>query len=321
MAQHWTIDQVPDLTGKTAIITGANSGLGYETAKGLGRKGAYVVMACRDVAKGAEAAAMLQREYLAGSFVVEALDLADLGSVRQFATTFVQRFTALDILCNNAGVMHLPMRQTADGFEMQFGTNHLGHFALTGLLLPVILRTPQARVVTMSSVLHRSGKIDFADLQGRTSYNSQRAYGQSKLANLLFAYELQRKFEAHGIAAISVAAHPGYAATNLQLAGPQMAGSRLRTGMMTVANRVLAQSAARGALPIIYAATAPDVQGGEYFGPDGFMEMRGSPAKVHSSARSYDRVVAEQLWRVSEELTGVQYETILDRTPRGAPLA
>ncbi len=321
MAEHWTIDQVPDLTGKVAVITGANSGLGYETASALGRKGAHVVMACRDMTKGAEAAARLQRQYLAGSFVVEALDLADLGSIRRFAATFVQRFSALHILCNNAGVMHLPLRQTADGFEMQFGTNHLGHFALTGLLLPVITQTSQARVVTTSSGLHRSGQLNFADLQSRTSYNPQRAYSQSKLANLLFAYELQRKFEAHGLSAMSVAAHPGYAATNLQFAGPHMEGSALKTGIMTLANRVLAQSAAMGALPVIYAATAPEVRGGEYFGPDGFMEMRGFPAKVHSNARSYDRAVAEQLWMVSEELTGVTYEPVLSSSSHVAPSA
>jgi hypothetical protein len=203
--------------------------------------------------------------------------------------------------------MAIPRRATADGFEMQFGTNHLGHFALTGLLLPLVLRTPAARVVTVSSGAHIFGRINFDDLQSERSYSKWGAYGQSKLANLLFAYELQRKLTAAGSQAISVAAHPGYAATNLQSVGPEMAGSRIGKRTMSAANRVLAQSAAMGALPEVYAATSLAVLGGDYIGPEGLMGQRGFPKKVKSNTRSYDQAAAARLWAVSEELTGVKY--------------
>jgi NAD(P)-dependent dehydrogenase (short-subunit alcohol dehydrogenase family) len=235
-----------------------------------------------------------------------ALDLADLRSVRSFADTLRARYDTLALLINNAGVMALPYRRTVDGFEMQFGTNHLGHFALTGLLLPAILATPRARVVTVSSGAHTNGSIDFDNLDGSKGYTPWRAYAQSKLANLLFAYELQRRFAAAGATALSVGCHPGWAATNLQAAGPRMAGARLRVRLMTIANRVLAQSAAMGALPILYAATAEGVNGCDYIGPTSWGGMRGYPGKVRSSARSYDVALARRLWQVSEELTGVR---------------
>jgi NAD(P)-dependent dehydrogenase (short-subunit alcohol dehydrogenase family) len=243
-----------------------------------------------------------------GSLELMSLDLANLASVRTFADAFMSRFTKLDILVNNAGVMHIPYRKTADGFEMHFGTNHLGHFALTGLLLPVISRTPRARVVTVSSVLHKGGHINFDDLNMQQAYDRNKAYSQSKLANLLFAYELQRQFEAHGVDAISVAAHPGYSATNLQFVGPQMRQSSFEVRIAALMNRFIAQSAAMGALPTLYAAAAPVVLGGQYSGPDGFMENRGYPTVVKSNAESYDRAVAERLWKVSEQLTGVHYQ-------------
>jgi len=308
--QHWTVENMPDLTGKVAIVTGANSGLGYEVARALAYKGATLIMACRDAKKGEEAVLKLRQEFPKAKLELMPLDLADLNSIRSFAETFSQKYSTLDILCNNAGVMAIPYRQTAQGFEMQFGTNHLGHFALTGLLLPVILKTPnQPRIVTTSSALHRSGQINFADLASKNSYSPGGAYSQSKLANLLFAYELQRQLTAKGSNAISTAAHPGYAATNLQAAGPLMTGSALRLRLMQVAS-LLAQSAAMGALPTIYAATAAGVQGGEYFGPAGFMEMRGYPKAVRSNERSYDTELAKKLWAVSEELTGVSFNLV-----------
>jgi NAD(P)-dependent dehydrogenase (short-subunit alcohol dehydrogenase family) len=237
-----------------------------------------------------------------------ALDLSDLGSVRHFAAAFRQRFESLPLLINNAGVMAWHYARTVGGFEMQFGTNHLGHFALTGLLLPALIAAPHARVVVVSSDMHASGKIDFDNLDAKQSYRPWRAYSQSKLANLLFAYELQRRMKAAGVDALAVGCHPGYAATNLQAAGPRLSGSRFRERLSEVANRLFAQSAAMGALPTLYAATAADIRGGEYIGPLGLLSLRGAPGKVRSSARSHDRAVAARLWLLSEQLTGVRYD-------------
>ncbi len=307
MTTKWTTHDIPDLTGKTAVVTGANSGTGFEATQALAKKGARVIMACRSASKGKDALKEIQRKSPDASMELMHLDLANLAAVRGFAETFAAHYDRLDILCNNAGVMALPPRQTADGFEMQFGTNHLGHFALTGLLLPLLLKTPQARVVTMSSNLHRQGVIRFDDLQGQQSYKKWVAYSQSKLANLLFTYELQRKLDIAGASVISVAAHPGYAATNLQYAGPQMSGSTLQLQIMKLGNLV-AQSAEMGALPMLYAATAPNVPGGSYFGPGGLMEFWGHPTQVRSNTRSHNREDAARLWLVSEELTGVSYQ-------------
>ena len=303
----WIEQNIPDLTGKVAVITGANSGLGFEAAQILAAKGAHIVLAVRDVAKGEQAAQEIKGVVPAASLEVLSLDLASLASARRFAEAFPAAYSRLDMLINNAGVMAIPRRVTADGFEMQFGTNHVGHFALTGLLLPLILKTPSSRIVTVSSGAHMFGKINFDDLQSERSYSKFGVYGQSKLANLLFAYELQRRLEAAGSGAISVAAHPGYASTNLQSVGPQMEGSKLGARTMSAANRILAQSAAMGALPEVYAATSPAVRGGDYIGPDGFMGQKGFPQKVGSNGRSYDQEVAARLWSVSEELTGVGY--------------
>ena len=304
---RWIEENVPDLTGKVAIVTGANSGLGLETTRVLARKGAQVVLAVRSEAKGAAAAAEIRAGASAASLAVMPLDLANLESVRRFAAAFLAAHDRLDILVNNAGVMAIPHCKTADGFEMQFGTNHLGHFFLTGLLAPVILKTPGARVVTVSSGAHLFGRIRFDDLNGERSYSKWGAYAQSKLANLLFAYELQRKLDAVGSSVLSVAAHPGYAATNLQCVGPEMEGSGFNLRVMSAANRVFAQSAAMGALPEIYAATSPEVRGGDYIGPDGFLGHRGFPRKAESSSRSRDQDVAARLWTASEQLTGVKY--------------
>ena len=303
----WIEQNIPDLTGKVAVITGANSGLGFEAANILAAKGARVVLAVRDVVKGEQAAQEIKGVVPAASLEVLSLDLASLASARRFAEAFPAAYSRLDMLINNAGVMAIPRRVTADGFEMQFGTNHVGHFALTGLLLPLILKTPSSRIVTVSSGAHMFGKINFDDLQSERSYSKFGVYGQSKLANLLFAYELQRRLEAAGSGAISVAAHPGYASTNLQSVGPQMEGSKLGARTMSAANRILAQSAAMGALPEVYAATSPAVRGGDYIGPDGFMGQKGFPQKVGSNSRSYDQKDAARLWSVSEGLTGVGY--------------
>ena len=301
---------MPDLAGKTVVVTGANSGIGLEAAREITRKHAHVVLACRDVARGDEAAATIRGEQPSASLEVAQLDLASLESIHRFAREVSDRHPTIDLLCNNAGVMAIPRRETADGFEMQFGTNHLGHFALTGLLLERLLSAPQARVVTVSSTAHRPGRINFEDLGSAHSYGKWIAYAQSKLANLLFTYELQRRFERAGVTAISVACHPGYAATNLQFAGPRMSGSSLMAAIMTIGNRLFSQSAAMGALPTLYAATAPEVRGGDYVGPDGPLENTGHPHKTKSSARSHDAAVAARLWEVSEQLTSVRYEAL-----------
>lgn len=309
MAQtQWTNNDIPNQRGKLAVVTGGNSGIGYEAALALATKGAHVILAVRSAEKGQAAVTSIQRAHPGAQVEVIALDLSNLGSVRHFAETFSQRFEALPLLINNAGVMALPFARTADGFEMQFGTNHLGHFALTGLLMPAILAAPNARVIMVSSGLHTSGTIDFDNLDGAKSYSRWGAYSQSKLANLLFAYELQRRFTAAGIGVIVAGCHPGYAATNLQSAGARMQGSRVSELLSNVANRLFAQSAAMGALPTLYAATAADVNGCDYIGPVGLLGMRGAPGKIKSSARSYDTTVAARLWQVSEQLTGVRYD-------------
>lgn len=303
----WTADDVPDLTGKTVVVTGGNSGIGFEAARQMARKGAHVILACRDAGRAAEAVGQIRTLQPSSSLEAMSLDLASLESVHRFARDFAAKGIPLDVLCNNAGVMAIPRRTTAEGFEMQLGTNHLGHFALTGLLLEALLAAPAARVVNVSSTAHKPGRIDFDDLQGEKRYRKWMAYAQSKLANLLFTYELQRRLEAAGAPAISVACHPGYAATNLQSVGPQMSGSRLAARLMDVGNRFFSQPAAMGALPTLYAATSPDARGGDYIGPDGFMENYGHPRKARSTARSHDREVARRLWEVSEQLTSVRY--------------
>ena len=304
---RWIKEDISTLTGKIAVITGANSGIGYEAAEILAQKGAHVVLAVRNESKGVKAAREIRSRLPTADVEVMALNLASQTSIRAFADAFAAKHDRLDLLINNAGVMAIPRRETADGFEMQLGTNHLGHFALTGLLLPLILKTPQARTVTVSSGAHQMGQINFDDLQSRQSYKKWGAYAQSKLANLLFAYELQRRLAAAGSNAISVAAHPGYAATNLQSVGPQMEGSRIQGAAMSLMNRVVAQSAEMGSLPTVYAAASPDVRGGDYIGPGGLMGQRGWPKKVQSNSRSHDEADATRLWAVSEELTGVTY--------------
>jgi NAD(P)-dependent dehydrogenase (short-subunit alcohol dehydrogenase family) len=305
MAAKWTAADIPEQSGRTAVVTGANSGLGLVTARELARAGAAVVIACRNTAKGEQAATAIRDAAPSVEVRVAELDLADLASVRAFAERLSAEHDRLDLLVNNAGVMAPPRRLTKDGFESQLGTNHLGHFALTGLVLGTLLAAPAPRVVTLSSGAHRIGSIKFDDLQRERGYNNWSAYGQSKLANLLFCFELQRRATEAGSSLRSVAAHPGYAATNLQFAGPSRLYER---AIMAVTNRVIAQSAEMGALPTLYAATAPDLPGGSFVGPDGFMEQRGYPHIVTAAGKAYDEDAWRRLWETSVRLTGVQYE-------------
>ncbi len=295
------MNDIPDQSGRTAVITGANSGIGLVTARELVRAGAHVVMACRDTTKGDAAAATIRADVAGAQLDVEALDLASLDSVRAFAERCPHE--RLDLLINNAGVMAPPYTKTADGFELQLGTNHLGHFALTGRLLDRLLRTPRSRVVTISSTAHKFGRINFDDLQSERSYVRWRAYGQSKLANLLFTLELDRRLREVDADVLAVAAHPGYSATNLQFAATP---SRIERLGSVVLNRVVAQSADRGALPTLYAATA-DIPGNSFVGPDGIQEMRGEPKVVRPVRAARDEQTARRLWDVSEQLTGVRY--------------
>jgi NAD(P)-dependent dehydrogenase (short-subunit alcohol dehydrogenase family) len=304
---NWTIAKATDQNDRVVIITGGNSGIGFEVGKALAALNAHAILAVRDIKKGDQAVDEILLNHPQASVEYRLLDLADLASIQEFAQRIQSDFSRLDLLVNNAGVMAIPRRETADGFEMQFGTNHLGHFALTGHLLPLLLVTKGSRVVTVSSALHERGEMRFDDLMGVEHYGKQSAYSQSKLANLLFAYELQRKLEGIKTETISVAAHPGYAATNLQYAGPDMEGSSGMRAVMKLANSVFAQSAEMGALPILYAALSEEVQGGDYVGPDGFLGMRGYPTVTQSSQTSHDLQAADHLWQVSIDLTGVDF--------------
>ncbi|HEY5431549.1 MAG TPA: oxidoreductase [Solirubrobacteraceae bacterium] len=306
MAGGWTAADIADQAGRQMIVTGANSGLGLATARELARAGAGVILACRDLTKGEQALTQVRAAASdAASVRLEQLDLADLASVRDFAARVAGDPGHLDVLINNAGVMAPPRRETVDGFESQFGTNHLGHFALTGRLLALLSAAPAPRVVTLSSAAHRMGSIKFDDLQRRRGYNNWLAYGQSKLANLMFCFELQRRAIAADSRLLSLAAHPGYAATNLQFAGPAHFWERWP---MAAANKLYAQSADMGALPALYAATVPDLPGAAFIGPDGLMEGRGHPRMVGAAGRAYDEDGARRLWEQSEQLTGVRYE-------------
>jgi NAD(P)-dependent dehydrogenase (short-subunit alcohol dehydrogenase family) len=304
MADKWTAADMPSQSGRTAVVTGSNVGLGLVDARELARAGAKVVMAVRDTAKGESAASGIRAAVPEADVVVSQLDLADLASVREFAERFQGQQDRLDVLINNAGVMAPPRRTTVDGFESQFGTNHLGHFALTGLLLGELLKAPEPRVVTVSSPAHRIGTIKFDDLQRERGYNNWLAYGQSKLANLMFAFELNHRAVQAGTALKSYAAHPGYSATNLQFAGPAQWYERLGGA---IGNRLIAQSADMGALPTLYASTVPDLPGGSFVGPDGFLEQRGHPHLVTAAGKAYEQENWRRLWDVSEELTGVRY--------------
>ena len=307
-AHHWTAADIPNLAGKTAIVTGSTAGLGLVAATELAAHGASVTLAVRDVARGEEVARAIIDAYPEASVQVALLDLTSLASIREFATGYIKSHKRLDILINNAGIMGVPTRETtADGFEAQFGTNHLGHFALTGLLLPVISKTKGARIVTVSSNLHKTGRMNFDDLMGEKSYKPWAAYGQSKLANLLFTSELQRRLEKAKIDAIAVAAHPGWSNTSLMKSGPMKGRSKFMTGLAQWVTDRMAQPGTMGALNELYAATAADVHGNEYFGPDGKSEQKGYPRKVDRSQFAKNAADAKRLWDVSEKLTGISY--------------
>lgn len=305
---NWTVKDIPSQQGKLAIITGANSGIGLHAARELARVGCAVILGCRSAEKAATTRQLIEREIPGALVEPSVLDLADLASVRSFATKFVSSGRRLDLLINNAGVMALPTRQTtANGFELQFGTNHLGHFALTGLLLHPLLAAPAARVVTVSSIAHRGGKIRFDDLQWQQDYQPWPAYRQSKLANLLFGYELERRFERSGVTARSMIVHPGVATTNLFTNGPG-SDKGFFNAIVPKLIQLVGQSDEQGALPTLYGATSPDAKGGRFYGPDGFRQMRGYPVEVKPESGADNPATAARLWAVSEELTSVHYD-------------
>ena len=296
----WSEHDVPEQTGRIAIVTGANSGIGLETARVLAQKGAQVILACRNQEKGEAACANIKQGNPQARVEFQPLDLSSLESIKIFTDSFTAVHQRLSLLINNAGIMMMPsLRRTVDGFELQFGTNHLGHFALTGRLLSILLQTPNSRVVTVSSVMHRYGPFHFNNLNAEKSYSPTRAYGYSKLANLLFMRELQRRCVKASSSMLSSAAHPGSTRTNLQQYKPSF------RWMMSLP--FAAQEPPAGALPTLYAATAADVVGGDYFGPQGWFEMTGPPAKAYMSKHARDDEAAQRLWALSEQLTGVAY--------------
>jgi NAD(P)-dependent dehydrogenase (short-subunit alcohol dehydrogenase family) len=298
---NWTAADMPSQDGRLAIVTGANSGLGFHVATELGRAGAHVILACRDQGRGQDALNRMKTEVPDGDYELRSLDVASLEAVRAFAAEAPEK---IDLLINNAGVMAPPYRKTVDGFEMQFGTNYLGHFALTGLLLERLEAADAPRVVTAGSNMHKMGKIPWNDLQSETKYKPHGAYSNSKLANLMFAFELQRRATAAGSKLISAAAHPGWSATGLYDQG----GASLTEKLMALPTRYLAQSSFDGALPTMYAATAPDVPPGAYVGPSKRMETVGPPKLVEGSARARSEADGRRLWEISEQLSGVRYE-------------
>ena len=304
--KHWTESDIPDLHGRVALVTGANRGLGLETTRALAAHGAHVIMAVRDLNQGHRAAAEIRQTVPGASLEPDSVDLSSLASVRAFAARVVHIHARLDLLFNNAGITAIPRQETSDGFEMQFGTNHLGHFALTGLLIPRLVTTPGSRVVTTTSNGRRTVRhLDFDDIQSQRSYSRWGAYGKSKRANLLFAFELQTRFTAAGVSTISVAAHPGGANTNVP--GTSNNLSRLEGFIFGL----ISQSAAMGALPQLYAATEEHITGGELVGPGGVANSRGYPKVDRHASNEYDRSAAIRLWEMSEELTGVTYDAML----------
>jgi NAD(P)-dependent dehydrogenase (short-subunit alcohol dehydrogenase family) len=307
----WTERDVPDLTGHVVVVTGASAGLGLENTRQLAQAGARVVMATRDAAKTEAAAARVRRAVPGAVLERVPLDLADLSSVRHAAAVITDRHSAVDVLLCNAGLMGTPLQRTADGFEMQIGVNHLGHAALTALLLPALLAASTPRIVLVSSGMHRTGRIRFEDLNWQHTYHRWRAYGQSKLANLLYAAELARRLEAAHADVTVAAAHPGYAVTELQGKGPTAQGGlsgRLNGLALDASNQLFGQSAARGALPQLYAATAPDVASGTYWGPTSLGGMRGAPGPARRSRAARSTADASRLWDLTEQLTGVHHD-------------
>ena len=302
---NWTLENIPDLSGKTILVTGGNSGLGFEAVKAFAGKGAHVILACRSVIKGNDAVLKIKETHPKADIVVKELDLSNLKSISNFAATFTKENKQLDVLLNNAGIMMVPYGLTTDGFEKQIGTNHLGHFALTGLLLDLLKATPKSRVVNVSSMAHKSGVMDTDNLlyENGKDYSPIKAYGRSKLSNLLFTYELQRFFEKNKIDTIAVAAHPGVSDTNLfNHAAPKWLMNLLRPLFL-----FMIQPASMGALPEIRAAVDANVKGGQYYGPDGKKEVKGYPVVVESTEASHNEEDARKLWELSEKLTGVSF--------------
>lgn len=304
MSTHWDESQVPDMQGKTVVITGANSGIGYEAANILASRGAQIILAVRNYEKGQKALKQIQDLHPKANLELMRLDLSELASIRSFAEEFRQKHHRLSILINNAGVMMPPYSRTQDGFELQFGSNHLGHFALTGLLLPHLLATPSARVVTLSSIAAYAGKIDFDNLDGSKGYRTFKFYSQSKLANMLFARELQLRLAQHQADVISVACHPGFTHTNLASRG----SGKPVSGLFGLLSKSFGQPALMGALPTLYAATSPAIRGGEYIGPDGKGGRKGYPKSDDHIDKLYQSDVSKELWTLSESMTGVHYE-------------
>lgn len=306
--EPWILSQMPDQAGRLAVVTGANSGLGFLTVRELARRGAEVVMTARDAGRGERALARLRAELPGAKVMLRRLDLADLDDVAAFAGGLVAEGRPVNLLINNAGVMMPPRGLTRQGHETQFGVNHLAHFALTLRLLPLLSVTPGARVVTVSSELHRRGRIHFEDIKGEKAYGRLAFYAQSKLANVLFALELDRRLKAARLPVLSVLAHPGYSNTNLQT---NATSGALRL-FMRIGNRFLAQNAEQGVLNQLHAATAAGLRGGEFIGPDGFREMRGAPSRVHPLPAATDPALAARLWRLSEDLTGLTFPSVVE---------
>lgn len=302
LKQNWNINSIPDLTGKNAIITGANSGLGLETAKIFAQKGAHVILAVRNVDKGEQARKSILESVSNANVEIMKLDLSDLSSVREFSVQYKEKYSTLDLLINNAGVMMPPFQKTIDGFEMQFGSNHLGHFALTGLLLETLLNTNSSRVVTLSSIAHKGANILFDNLDGEKGYNPFTFYGQSKLANLLFSYELNNRLKEKNANTVSVACHPGISSTNLF-----SFGKKETPWYAKIFLKFVAQPPMMGAFPTLFSATSDNIIGGEYVGPDGAGNRKGNPAIDHSVKNLYNDETLKKLWSVSEELTGITY--------------
>ncbi len=305
-SSRWTASDVPSLAGRVAVVTGANGGIGRQTATVLAQRGGTVVLACRDDGQADQAAKQIRSVAPGADVRPVHLDLASLRSVRRAADEILASCPRLDLLINNAAVMYLPFQRTEDGFELTFGTNHLGHFALTGLLLPRLLDTPDSRVVTVSSLGHRGGTMHFDDLNLTGDYRPEQAYWQSKLANLMFSYELQARLAAAGTAASALAAHPGIVLTGLWRTSPRWERVAI-SPRLRLLNFWQAQSPARGALPTLRAATDRSAQGGEYYGPGGFHEYTGYPVRVESTAAAHDPAAQRRLWDISEQLTGVSY--------------
>jgi len=309
MSNNWTADNIPNLTGKIIVITGANGGLGFESAQTLAEKGATIVMAVRSMDKGEKARSDILRTHPQVSLDLMKLDVGDLSSVRKFAEDFKSKYDRLDILINNAGVMAIPRQETVDGFEMQLGVNHLGHFALTSLLLDVIVKTPNARIHNVTSSANYTGTINFDDLMGEQNYGRWSAYGQSKLANVFFTFELQKRLTAAGFDTITNTSHPGFVYTNLQANSVKQSETKMEALLYRIIEPIMAQDISMGILPMLYGSTAEDAKGGTFYGPR-TLNIRGYPAEKKANKEANDAQALKRFWEISEKLTGVTYDVL-----------